>query len=53
MTDLIEDNESIIDYIEVFDPKTMEHISELGSGCRIALAVIVENTMLIDNIQIV
>ncbi len=52
MTDLIEDNESIIDYIEVFDPKTLEHIPELVSGCRIALAVIVENTRLIDNIQI-
>ncbi len=53
MSDLIEDNESIIDYIEVFDPKTLEHIPELVSGCRIALAVIVENTRLIDNIQIV
>ncbi len=52
MTDLIEDNESIIDYIEVFDPKTLEHIPELVSGCRIALAVVVENTRLIDNIQI-
>ena len=53
MTDLIEDNESIIDYIEVFDPETLEHIPELVCGCRIALAVIIENTRLIDNIQIV
>ncbi len=53
VTDLIEDNDSIIDYIEVFDPKTLEHIPELVSGCRIALAVIVENTRLIDNIQII
>ena len=53
ITNLIEDNESIIDYIEVFDPKTLEHIPELISRCRIALAVIVENTRLIDNIQIV
>ena len=52
MTDLIEDNESIIDYIEVFDPKTLEHIPKLISGCRIAIAIIVENTRLIDNIQI-
>jgi pantoate--beta-alanine ligase len=52
MTDLIEDNESIIDYIEVFDPETLEHIPELVSGSRIALAVIVENTRLIDNIKI-
>ena len=53
MTDLIESNEGVIDYIEVFDPKTLEHIPELVSGCRIALAVIVENTRLIDNIKIV
>ncbi|MCK5051713.1 MAG: pantoate--beta-alanine ligase [Candidatus Cloacimonetes bacterium] len=53
MTDLIEDNESIIDYIEVFDPETLEHIPEVVSGSRIALAVIVENTRLIDNIKIV
>lgn len=53
MTDLIEDNEGIIDYIEVFDPETLEHIPKLVSECRIALAVIVENTRLIDNIQIV
>ncbi|MDP8200642.1 MAG: pantoate--beta-alanine ligase [Candidatus Tenebribacter burtonii] len=53
MTNLIENNECIIDYIEVFDPKTLEHIPELVGGCRIALAVIVENTRLIDNIKIV
>lgn len=53
MTDLIEDNECIIDYIEVLEPETLEHISELISGCRIALAVVVENTRLIDNIKIV
>ncbi len=53
MTDLIEDNEGIIDYIEVLEPKTLEHIPELISGCRIALAVVVENTRLIDNIKIV
>ena len=53
MTDLIEDNEGIIDYIEVFDPETLEHIPELVNGSRIALAIIVENTRLIDNIKIV
>jgi len=53
MTDLIENNEGIIDYIEVFDPKTLEHISELVRDCRVALAVIIENTRLIDNIKIV
>ena len=53
MTNLIENNEGIIDYIEVFDPKTFEHISEIVIGSRIALAIIIENTRLIDNIQIV
>ncbi len=52
MTDLIEENECIIDYIEVFDQNTLEHIPKLISGSRIALAVIVENTRLIDNIKI-
>jgi len=53
MTNLIENNECIIDYIEVFDPETLEHIPELVGSCRIALAIIVENTRLIDNIKIV
>ncbi len=53
MTILIEDNEGIIDYIEVIDQESLEHISELKSGCRIALAIIVENTRLIDNIKII
>ena len=53
VTGLIDENECIIDYIEVFDPETLVHIPELFSNCRIALAVIVENTRLIDNIQIV
>ena len=53
MTHLIEENEGIIDYIEVFDPVTLEHLSEFESGSRIALAVIIENTRLIDNIDIV
>ncbi|NQT65469.1 MAG: pantoate--beta-alanine ligase [FCB group bacterium] len=53
MTILIDDHEGIIDYIEVFNPESLEHITELKSGCRIAVAVIIENTRLIDNIQIV
>ncbi len=53
MTNLIEENEGIIDYIEVFDPITLEHLPEFGRGSRIALAVIIENTRLIDNIEIV
>jgi len=53
MTSLIDDHEGIIDYVEVFNPESLEHITELKSGCRIAVAVIIENTRLIDNIQIV
>ena len=52
MTDLIDSNGGIIDYIEIFNSNTLEHIPKVVSGCRIALAVIIENTRLIDNIQI-
>ncbi|MDP8204124.1 MAG: pantoate--beta-alanine ligase [Candidatus Tenebribacter mawsonii] len=52
MTDLIEDNEGVIDYIEAFDPNTLEHITNIVSGSRIALAIVIENTRLIDNIKI-
>ncbi len=51
MADLIENMEGVIDYIEVVDPDTLEHITELKKGCRILLAVIIENTRLIDNMK--
>ena len=52
MTGLIEKNEGVVDYIEVFDPKTLKHITEVTSGSRIALAIVIEGTRLIDNIEI-
>jgi len=53
MSCIIKQNDGIIDYIEVIDPNTLEHVSNLTSGCRIALAVLIENTRLIDNTEIV
>ncbi len=53
ISNLIGKSEGIVDYIEVINPQTLEHISQLTKGCRIALAVIIENTRLIDNIEIV
>ncbi|MCF7858040.1 MAG: pantoate--beta-alanine ligase [Candidatus Cloacimonetes bacterium] len=52
MSNLIVNAACVIDYIEVFDPFSFEHLPELSPGCRIALAVIVDNTRLIDNIEI-
>lgn len=51
MANLIENMKGVIDYIEVVDPDTLEHITELKKGCRILLAVIIENTRLIDNME--
>lgn len=53
ISEIIKKNDGVIDYIEVLDSNTLEHIPELVIGCRIALAVIIENTRLIDNIEIV
>jgi pantoate--beta-alanine ligase len=52
MTDLIEYNKGIVDYIEVIDSETLESIPELEKGCRVALAVKFGNTRLIDNMEI-
>ena len=52
MTDVIKKNNGIIDYIEVVDSNTLENLSELEKGCRILLAVKIEKTRLIDNIEI-
>ena len=49
MSNLIENNNGIVDYIEVVDSQTLEHLAELKKGCRILVAVIIENTRLIDN----
>ena len=52
MTEVIKKNNGIIDYIEVVDSNTLENLSELEKGCRILLAVKIEKTRLIDNIEI-
>jgi pantoate--beta-alanine ligase len=51
MSNLIENNNGIVDYIEVVDSQTLEHLAELRTGCRILVAVIIENTRLIDNME--
>ena len=51
MSDLIENNNGIVDYIEVVDSQTLEHLSELKDGCRILVAVFIESTRLIDNME--
>jgi pantothenate synthetase len=38
-----------VDYIEVFDPGTLEPVSMAKRGARMALAVFVGSTRLIDN----
>ena len=52
MANLIEYNKCVVDYIEIVDSYTLEHLSELKKGCRILVAAIIENTRLIDNIEI-
>ena len=51
MSNLIENNNGFVDYIEAVDSQTLEHLAELRNGCRIILAVIIENTRLIDNME--
>jgi pantoate--beta-alanine ligase len=51
MSNLIENNNGIVDYIEVVDSQTLKHLAELRTGCRILVAVIIENTRLIDNME--
>jgi len=38
-----------VDYLEFFDPETLEPVSAVGPGAHLALAVFVGNTRLIDN----
>jgi pantoate--beta-alanine ligase len=38
-----------LDYLEVFDPKTLLPVSKVQSGSRVGLAVFIGNTRLIDN----
>ncbi|MFO1461957.1 MAG: pantoate--beta-alanine ligase [Verrucomicrobiota bacterium] len=38
-----------LDYVEFFDPETLEPVAQVGKGCRMALAVFFGRTRLIDN----
>jgi len=38
-----------VDYVEFFDPETLEPASAVGPGAHLALAVFIGNTRLIDN----
>ena len=38
-----------LDYVEFFDPQTLEPVKEVRRGTRMALAVFVGKTRLIDN----
>ena len=47
---MIEEHPSArVDYIEFFDPLSLEPLSELRPGCHLALAVYIGKTRLIDN----
>ena len=52
MSNLIENNNGFVDYIEAVDSQTLEHLAELRNGCWIILAVIIENSRLIDNMEL-
>lgn len=41
-----------VDYIEFFDPVTLQAVQEVGTGTQMALAVFVGNTRLIDNARL-
>jgi pantoate--beta-alanine ligase len=38
-----------VDYIEFFDPQTLEPVRQVSRGSRMALAVFIGKTRLIDN----
>jgi len=52
MSDLIQQNQGLVDYIEFIDPDSLTTIKKVSSGCRIVLAVNISGTRLIDNCQI-
>ena len=41
-----------LDYVEFFDPETLEPVSRVGPGTHMALAVFVGGTRLIDNARL-
>jgi pantoate--beta-alanine ligase len=52
MEDIITQNGGVIDYIAFIDAESLKVVDELHKGCRIALAVKISGTRLIDNLQI-
>jgi len=52
MEEIIDHSGGIIDYIEFIDSESLKVVDELHSGCRVALAVKISGTRLIDNLQI-
>jgi pantoate--beta-alanine ligase len=45
-------SEARLDYIEFFDPQTLQPVSSVGNGTRMALAVFFGKTRLIDNAKL-
>jgi len=45
-------SEARLDYVEFFDPKTLEPVNEVKPGNQIALAVFIGKTRLIDNAKL-
>jgi pantoate--beta-alanine ligase len=52
MRNLIEQKHGKIDYIEIIDPNTLQTQSLADENSRIALAVFIGKTRLIDNMNI-
>lgn len=44
--------DAVIDYIEIFDPETLENVASVDRPVRMALAVKIGKTRLIDNTQL-
>jgi pantoate--beta-alanine ligase len=45
-------SEARLDYVEFFDPKTLQPVSAAGRGTQMALAVFFGKTRLIDNTRL-
>jgi len=52
MKNLIQQQHGLVDYIEFIDPGSLGVINKLYKGCRLAVAVKISNTRLIDNCKI-
>lgn len=52
MVELIKQNNGKIDYIAFFNPQNLQKVQKLNSGDRIALAVKIGETRLIDNMEV-